>query len=293
MPKDDDEDLLNLAGGPDLAMADLVAEGRKFFRNLLEANGSLRLRIAAQDERLARMAEEYAEAKRMAENARRLEHENLELTRELGGMRQRFEEVELEQRDYLEHYRQIEEQYVTVANLYVASYQLHATLRFNEVIKVVKEILANLVGVKKARLYLCTKKNDMLLVAGLDTPRLSVPGEGRERIANDADPILTAALLQGVSYYRQEGAPANISPIVACVPLRIRKQVVGLLVIDELLSQKDGVSSTDSQIFDLLGAHVAVALARSKRTDRLSGSGGEEGALMDHVVNFGELLIVG
>jgi hypothetical protein len=291
MPTEEDEELLNLTGGPDLAMADLVAEGRKFFRNLLEANGSLRLRLAAQDERLARMAEELAEARRMADNARRLEQENRDLTRELGGVSQRFKEVELEQRDYLEHYRQIEEQYVTVANLYVASYQLHATLRFNEVIKVVKEILANLVGVKRGRIYLCTKKNDLLLVAGLDTPHLSVPGEGQARLANNADPVLLATLLHGTSFYRQEGAPVGASPIIACVPLRIRKQVVGLLVIDELLTQKEGVSTTDSQIFDLLGAHVAVALARSKRTDRIAG--GEEGALVDRVVDFNELLIVG
>lgn len=280
----DDRDLLDLDNNPELAIPGLVDEARQFFRELLEANRSLRLRAASQDERLAQMAGEVAEARRESTRSRELEQENIRLTREVAVLRERQEEVESEHLDVTGRFSQIEEQYVMLANLYVASYQLHATVRYADVLQVVKEILANLIGVTRMRLYLRTKRGDLLLVAALGTP-----GEGTARLALDADPTVQHVMDHGESY-RAQGAATGL---VAAVPLRIRKQTVGVLVIDELLPHKHELNATDGQLFDLLGGHVAVAVFRSRGALRGEQKLPEDvSSLADDQVDFNDLLLV-
>jgi hypothetical protein len=280
----DDRDLLDLEGNPELAIPGLVDEARKFFRDLLETNRALRLKSASQDERLAQLAGEVAEARRWQLRAQDLEHENGRLTRELASLTERQQEVELEHEDVSGRFALIEEQYVMLANLYVASYQLHATLKYEDVLRVVKEILANLVGVKRMRLYLRTKRGDLLLVAGLETL-----GEGIARLEVVAEPAISRVMATGESHYRTQHEEGP----VAVVPLRIRKQTVGVLVIDQLLAHKAELNSTDGQLFDLLGGHVAVAIFRSRRALR-----GDEplptgvSTLADDQVDVNELLLV-
>jgi hypothetical protein len=245
----------------------------------------LRLRAASQDERLAHLAGEVAESRRWQLRASELEQENARLTRELASLTERQQEVELEHEDVSGRFAQIEEQYVMLANLYVASYQLHATLKYEDVLRVVKEILANLVGVKRMRLFLRTKRGDLLLVAGLETL-----GEGMARLEIVAEPDIARVMATGESHYRthaQEPGP------IAVVPLRIRKQTVGVLVIDQLLAHKPDLNATDGQLFDLLGGHVAVAIFRSRRALR-----GDEplptgvSTLADDQVDLNDLMLV-
>lgn len=281
----DDHDLLDLDGNPELAIPGLVDDARKFFKDLLESNRALRLRASSQEERLAQLAGEVAEARRTNVRVQELEQENARLTRELAGLQERQDEVEIEHQDVSGRFSQIEEQYVMLANLYVASYQLHATLRYEDVLRVVKDVLANLVGVKRMRLYLRTKRGDLLLVAGLETL-----GEGLARLPLNAEPAVAQVMAKGESVYRSSAAGPGPE---AALPLRIRKQTVGVLVIDQLLAHKSELNATDHQLFDLLGGHVAVAIFRSRRALR-----GEEvlpaGAvsLADDQVDLNDLLLV-
>jgi hypothetical protein len=280
----DDRDLIEIDLDPEGSIPGLVDEARKFFRQLIDANRSLKLKVASQDERLQQMAGEIGEARRHEGRLLELEQENSRLTRELSSLRLRHEEIEVEHQDVTGRYQQIEEQYVMLANLYVASYQLHATLRYEDVLHVVKEILANLVGVKRMRLYLRTRGGDLLLVAGLE-----VPGEGTARLAPDAEPAIARAMQSHESSY---DASAHGAPL-AVVPLRIRKETVGVLVIDQLLAHKQELTSTDSQLFDLLGGHVAVAIFRSRRAERgLEPVAAGVGTLADDQVDVSELLLV-
>ncbi|HKO01140.1 MAG TPA: diguanylate phosphodiesterase, partial [Thermoanaerobaculia bacterium] len=67
-----------------------------------------------------------------------------ELLRENERLRARLGELEQANQDYSARYTEIEEQNNNLASLYVASYQLHSTLDFREVIHIVQEILLNL-----------------------------------------------------------------------------------------------------------------------------------------------------
>ena len=46
----------------------------------------------------------------------------------------------------------------------------------------------------------------------------------------------------------------------ACIPLRIKDRVVGVLVIFSLLAQKTAFSEVDFEFFKMIGAHAATAL---------------------------------
>src|SRR5437867_7788156 len=69
-----------------------------------------------------------------------------ELLRENERLRSRLGMLEEQNKDYATRYTEIEEQNNNLASLYVASYQLHSTLDFREVIEVVQEIIVNLIG---------------------------------------------------------------------------------------------------------------------------------------------------
>jgi len=68
------------------------------------------------------------------------------LERERDDLLARFRQVEAMNRSVAARYEEIEAQNKQPGNLYVASYQLHATLNFAEVLDTVREILINLIG---------------------------------------------------------------------------------------------------------------------------------------------------
>ncbi len=280
------------SGGPrdfdvdaEFLLKGLVDHSRRFFQELIESNTALRRLVASQEERLGRAAEEAATARRRADGAEALQRENEDLMRELARLKERFSEIEFEQQDFSERYRQIEEQYAVVANLYVASYQLHATVAYAEVLAAAKEIIANLVGVRRMRLYLRNRKNQMLIAAELDVPKMSGPHEGTIDPHALEDPRLADALAGGNSYHRPQGQDTGV---IAVIPLRIRKTVVGMIVVDELLPQKDGLTAADEQMFELLKGHLAVAIARAVRKP----DDGRAPTLADQEFDFSSILLV-
>ena len=72
----------------------------------------------------------------------------------------RFKEMSQENKDFLERYREIEVENNNLANLYVASYQLHSTLDFMEVMEIITEIIINLIGAGKFAIMLHVGKTE-------------------------------------------------------------------------------------------------------------------------------------
>ena len=72
----------------------------------------------------------------------------------------------------------------------------------------------------------------------------------------------------GESYYitdeeKQHRAEKAGEPI-ACIPAKIQDRLIGVISIYRLLRQKDGFTSIDFKLFDLLAGHAATALYSSK-----------------------------
>ncbi len=184
---------------------------------------------------------------------------------EVRHLQERFEEVEQENKDFASRYVEIEEQNNNLASLYVASYQLHSTLDFREVIQVVQEIILNLIGAQSFAILLLDENTNQLctiacygqkFMPGLD--KISVRlGEG----------VLGGVAKSGESYYlHQDAGGGNVSldrPLAA-VPLKIKDQVIGAIAVYKLLVQKDAFSAVDYELFALLAAHASTAIFSAK-----------------------------
>ena len=87
------------------------------------------------------------------------------LTTEKNNALERLKMVEAENRQFAERYVEIEEENNNLANLYVSSYQLHSTLALPEVLKIIIEIVINLVGAEVFAVYILDENTGELGVA--------------------------------------------------------------------------------------------------------------------------------
>jgi transcriptional regulator with GAF, ATPase, and Fis domain len=192
----------------------------------------------------------------MEERIKFLEEENKQLI-------DRYRVVEEENKDFANRYIEVEAENNNLANLYVASYQLHSTLDFSECLKIILEIVMNLIGAEEFSIMMLDEKtNEMTIVAqeGMGPEaRASVKlGEG----------IIGSAAKQGESFYRA-GDPKDLKSVdylnpLVVIPLKIKEHVIGVIVIYKLLVQKEAFTPVDYELFTMLAGHAATALFSSK-----------------------------
>ena len=171
--------------------------------------------------------------------------------------------MEEENKDFANRYVEVETENNNLANLYVASYQLHSTLDFGENLKIILEIVMNLIGAEEFSIMLLDEKlNELLIVAqegmGPKTQAAIRLGHG----------IIGTTAKTGDAYYRQ-GDPADVSDVdyanpLVCIPLKIKEHVIGTIVIYRLLVQKGELAAVDYELFSMLAGHAATALFSSK-----------------------------
>jgi len=188
--------------------------------------------------------------------------ENLESERE--SIMAQLKSVESENQQFAERYLEIEEENNNLANLYVASYQLHSTLDPSEVLKVIVEIVINLIGAELFCVYVCEEETGQLKpVASEGSPVSAFPplplGEGAVGEAVDNGDVFT-----GDPMAAQGGSGGAIGEPVVCIPLRVEEKPVGAIVIHRLLQQKDGFSALDHELFTLMAGHAATAIFASQ-----------------------------
>jgi GAF domain-containing protein len=167
-------------------------------------------------------------------------------------------------------------------NLYVATYQLHATLDPAEVQATIAEIAINLLGAEQFVLLLRKDEGegcDIALIEGVPGSRGAPGGKGKsapgansslgspgsnsdlgQRFSGEiyagGDPVIDATLADGVLRL----GPTAESNALAAVPLRVQNEVVGALVLLKLLDHKPILRAEDRDLLDLLSAHAASAL---------------------------------
>src|SRR5712691_8434984 len=107
-------------------------------------------------------------AEKFLELFNKSKHFTEELLRENERLRTRLGALEEENNYYASRYTEIEHQNNNLAALYVASYQLHSTLDFREVIHIVQEILLNLVGAKSFAIVLRDENTNELRSVACD-----------------------------------------------------------------------------------------------------------------------------
>ena len=186
-----------------------------------------------------------------------------ELERENKRLEKRILELEEENRDFAEKYMEIEEQNNNLANLYVASYQLHSTLNFKEVISNVVEIIINLVGAEIFSIMLLDEKTKELVVVaseGLeegDQKRVPLDKGAIGEVATTGEPFFEDLSESGER-------EVDFDKPIACVPLKFREEVIGVISINKLFVQKENFTSVDYDLFSLLAQHASTAIFSSK-----------------------------
>jgi GAF domain-containing protein len=244
-------------------LRNMFNRARAFTEELLRENERLRFRVSGLQREMEQAAAhgpvpDSPAVAQLNERVRALEEER-------NGLLGRFRQVEEMNRSVATRYEEIDAQNNHLANLYVASYQLHATLNFAEVLVTVKEILINLIGAEAFGIFWVDERHHHLKTEASQGMGDSVP----ETIRPDRGPLQRAAA--GESYYADPlPQSADIDPArpIACVPLRIGERVIGVIAIYRLLTQKERFGPLDFELFTLLAGHAATALFSSKLYQR-------------------------
>ena len=235
-------------------LQEILRKSRDFTRQVMQENERLRYRIV----QLEQEAQE-AGGGRNGQLLAALQAENERLKEKVATLEKRFSEVQQENEDFAQKYLEVAQQNEGLANLYVASFQLHSTLDPEEVMGTVKEIIINLVGSEEFVIFVADKRTGEL------SP---VAWEGSSPVQDGASAPWDAALLNRVArtgqpFFAPAGPRRRGAPL-ACVPLTIKKEVVGVIAVFGLLAHKTGLAALDMEILNLLAGHAATAIVSSR-----------------------------
>jgi nitrate/nitrite-specific signal transduction histidine kinase len=237
----------------------MFLKAKEFTEELLKENERLRFKVA----RLESASETPAAAATGSpdERVKELSARVRQLEERLAEMETRYRKVEEENKEFADRYIEIEEQNNNLANLYVASYQLHSTLDYKEVVRIVQEIVINLIGAEAFHLWMVNEKTGQLELEaseGQDVPVKALPiGEGP----------LGKAAKTGENVFADRVAVKDPTPFeqpIAVIPLKIKDSVIGIISINKLLVQKTAFTTMDHELFTLLAGHAATAIFSAK-----------------------------
>ncbi len=261
----------------------LMSNSMDFVKELMEENEKLRYWSVQLQEQNRELSEGVASGQR----GKLLQQQLEKLEQEKRRLLQEYQKVEDENKNFASRYVEIEEENNNLANLYVCSFQLHSTLDFNEVLQIIMEIIINLIGAEDFGVLLLDDKSSTLhpvAVEGLSKehfPPIPV-GQG----------VIGQAVQTGENYYSPDledlalrGKREPHDPLV-CVPLKIREQTIGVIVLYKLLPQKTQFAHVDYELFTLLAGHAATAIFSAKLYSQAKRK-------LDTIKGFMELLTSG
>jgi hypothetical protein len=150
-----------------------------------------------------------------------------------------------------------EEQASQLANLYVATYQLHASLDAADVHAAIADIAVNLLGAEQFVILLRDEAGK--LVPSSDTRSALALGPSKGAYAG-GDALIDAALAALTPQF----GPAPGSDALVVVPFAAQRETLGVLVVRAFFQQKPGLNAADRELVDLMAAHAASALLAAR-----------------------------
>ena len=259
--------------------------GAEFTEELMRENEKLRFRVVQLEEerRAVSSSAQKPQDKPGAGALRELVARIEQLEAERESLMSRFSGVEKMNRDIYDRYHDIERENNNLANLYVASFQLHSTMELRELTQIILEILLNFVGAKTFAIQLVDDdhgKLRTLAAEGIDRGRVPEGAIGEGHVGE--------VIKSGHHYIdgerlRARADLAHLDRPVIVVPLKIRDRVVGVIIIWDLLSQKTALADVDYELFNLLAAHAASALQGAWLAAELKGRAPHLWAAADQV----------
>jgi putative methionine-R-sulfoxide reductase with GAF domain len=232
-------------------------KGAQFTEELLKENERLRDRIAELEGDNQKLRTHLASDGAIRDLLRKIEELELE-KRELINRSVRFEAVS---GDLSSRYEEIESELANLANLYVATSQLHSAHSVRNVVRNIKELLAQLLGASAFVVYLVSDDGKELV---------SIASEGVNAAEVARAPVgvgtIGKAFSSGRLHFVDRGdvSKGTIGDPAAVIPLGIDGKIIGVIAIIATLPQKTEFVNVDSELFRLLGAQAAPALVNAR-----------------------------
>lgn len=157
--------------------------------------------------------------------------------------------------------KSVERDLSNLANLYIATFQLHASLSPRRVLRHVRDLLGQLVGADAFVIYLvdkAKKKAIPLVHEGVEDDEVSAVDLG--------DGPVGEACLTGIR--RIEDISERRTP-VAIIPMQVDGRTVGIVEIRSVLPQKEHWLPLDHELLDLIQQQAAIAMIASNLYDPL------------------------
>ncbi|MBN2385357.1 GAF domain-containing protein [bacterium] len=167
-----------------------------------------------------------------------------------------LETIESRHKEFFDQIALIEKQNTDLANLYVASFQIHGTLVKQELLTALKEIIINLIGSEEFGIFLHNEQEGSMSL-------LDHFGKEAEQysLVDFEQSVVGQTIRSGETYINQDfGVEAEASPVVACIPFKFEDCISGAIIIFRLLQQKKKLEDLDFELFNLLATHAAKAL---------------------------------
>jgi hypothetical protein len=235
-----------------------VERNLDYVRKVQEDTDGYIREILSQTQQLRTLAASLqAEKEHLEDEVSRL---RAELDRQHADSRQlqiQVEQVSHANQDALDRYHTVAAQNASLANLYVATYQLHEAVDRETVLSAMREVIANLIGCEEVAIFEVDGPVLRLTTAfGIEGPREPIPlGRG----------AIGGAAASGAIFVAAPEKPDPRSPeehdLSACVPLKVDRQVIGAVALFRLLPQKyEGFTALDWELLNLLATHGATAL---------------------------------
>lgn len=266
-------------------ITEMFAEGKRFTEEVMAENTRLRMVIAGQRNTIKDLeGDPDTELPWLQKRVSLLEKENHLLREELTEIKRQYNVIEKENWDFSERYLHVERQNTSLLNLYVASERLHSTLDFKNVLQVIQELVVNLIGSEVFEICLYDHHRGRLV---------SLAGVGTTAAAGttvDITDTIKEAIASGTVQIMEPGSTGEA--LTACAPLRLADRVLGVILIRELLSQKEGFESIDHELFGLLGDRAAAVICASHLLNRAGGKENAElwSSLVDEMARAAEAL---
>jgi putative methionine-R-sulfoxide reductase with GAF domain len=206
--------------------------------------------LEAENARLRAKVEADAAVRELLDKIQQLEKEKRELL-------SRFHAAEAASSEVSARVEEIEAEFANLANLFIASNQLHGSLSPRGVMRRVKEVLAQLVGAESYCIYFSNPDRTELVPIAFE----GVPGDRLGTITVGQGPI-GEVFRSGAAKVDEDSDPSrgSLDAPAAIVPLAVDDQSVGVIAIFSTLSQKTRFDTIDFELFKLLGQHAASAL---------------------------------
>ena len=205
-----------------------------------------------------------ASASKHAEELSSLREERDALRAERGKLKHVLDEALAQNRRDIERSALVEQQCTSLANLYVATFKLHGSLERSEVLAAISEIVVNLVGCEHFGVF--ERSGEHLKLIG-EFPSQPCPIKNLPAASGFVTDIFNTS---GPWIAGRDPLPSSPVPedVTAVIPLRLRHELTGAVVLFNLLPQKGGsFGDVDIELMDLLTAHAATALYASRSGD--------------------------